>query len=499
MRLCLILISCVVMTFMSSCNDVQVPENDGATSVPGGNPGGVPPVPPVAQASLTLTSASAAIAQSSQLQWSQVNIDASYTQLFFIANTGTNVINLSGGPNFIQVTGSPAFTVSAQPISAVVPANNGGSQAFNITFAPTSVGAHSCTVTIASDDPASPFSFSINCLAVSLIDPEIGIQGPSAIVIASDGSDSPSINNDTDFAQLPVGSHRIVEYTITNTGNVELNLTDLINTGSTPRRVAIAGADAASFTVLNDPDTPIAPGDSTSFEVDFTPASLAQLDYYAELILQSDDRDEDQIVIHLHAQSYDPAIVVSGNGQAVPYLSQVPMEANFTDFGAVPVGASISRQFTIRNNKSEALDIDDLTVTGPQNIIGEGVFRIDAMPGAQVLQAGESTTFTLSYHPATYGQVEAEVFITHSDDPINEFTFKIVGTGLAAEIQVTGNGQVIADGDLNPSVLDDTDFGTAMFQIDSTTRTFTIENIGNAVLTFVDPEIARIQANSKDF
>ena len=52
--------------------------------------------------------------------------------------------------------------------------------------------------------------------------------------------------------------------------------------------------------------------------------------------------------------------------------------------------------------------------------------------------------------------------------------------GPAPVINVQGNGTDIADGDTSPSIDDDTDFGTASGPI---TRTFTIQNTGNAELT----------------
>ena len=53
----------------------------------------------------------------------------------------------------------------------------------------------------------------------------------------------------------------------------------------------------------------------------------------------------------------------------------------------------------------------------------------------------------------------------------------------SAEIDVTGNGQVILDGDTSPSTLDHTDFGLGgQFQA-AISRTFTVRNVGSATLT----------------
>lgn len=71
---------------------------------------------------------------------------------FTILNTGNGSLNLTGSP-MVQISGTDAslFTVTAQPYSPVSP--NGGSTTFTLRFAPTSLGAKTATVSIASNDP----------------------------------------------------------------------------------------------------------------------------------------------------------------------------------------------------------------------------------------------------------------------------------------------------------------------------------------------------------
>jgi beta-glucanase (GH16 family) len=70
-------------------------------------------------------------------------------------------------------------------------------------------------------------------------------------------------------------------------------------------------------------------------------------------------------------------------------------------------------------------------------------------------------------------------------------------TGGAPEINVTGNGVSIADGDTTPSTSDWTDFGSADVTTGTVTRTFTIQNTGNATLTVNSVSISG--ANASDF
>ncbi|MDA4848404.1 choice-of-anchor D domain-containing protein [Hoeflea poritis] len=60
-------------------------------------------------------------------------------------------------------------------------------------------------------------------------------------------------------------------------------------------------------------------------------------------------------------------------------------------------------------------------------------------------------------------------------------TCTFTNTG-ASEINVTGNGVVIVDGDAAPDAADDTDFGSSDITAGAATRTFTIENTGTDTL-----------------
>jgi len=69
------------------------------------------------------------------------------------------------------------------------------------------------------------------------------------------------------------------------------------------------------------------------------------------------------------------------------------------------------------------------------------------------------------------------------------------------EINITGNGQSIADGDDSPSAADHTDFGSANVAAGTMVRTFTIDNSGSAVLNLngTSPYVAISGAHAADF
>ncbi|RYH72941.1 choice-of-anchor D domain-containing protein [Flavobacteriaceae bacterium 144Ye] len=72
----------------------------------------------------------------------------------------------------------------------------------------------------------------------------------------------------------------------------------------------------------------------------------------------------------------------------------------------------------------------------------------------------------------------------------------------AQEIEISGNGNIISDGDTSPSTIDNTDYGNVNFPGGSKTNTFIIENLGGSNtlnLTGSSPYVAISGANAGDF
>lgn len=88
---------------------------------------------------------------STQINFGTVN------RTFTIKNDGDSPLNLTGTPR-VSLVGSTDFTVTVQPATATV--NGGSSTTFEVTFAPTSIGAKIATISIANDDSdENPYNF----------------------------------------------------------------------------------------------------------------------------------------------------------------------------------------------------------------------------------------------------------------------------------------------------------------------------------------------------
>lgn len=100
------------------------------------------------------------------------------TRTFTIRNTGSDYLDLTGsGQDLVTISGSAAFSVTAQPDSNRIDFD-GGSHTFTITFDPSTPGAHTAVVSIANDDPdKNPFTFSIAGVGQANEAPSVAVDG----------------------------------------------------------------------------------------------------------------------------------------------------------------------------------------------------------------------------------------------------------------------------------------------------------------------------------
>ena len=84
---------------------------------------------------------------------------------------------------------------------------------------------------------------------------------------------------------------------------------------------------------------------------------------------------------------------------------------------------------------------------------------------------------------------------------IDDLSIFANGVSLSPEINIQGNSITIADGDISPATMDNTDFGTTCVTTGTITKSFTIQNSGTAPLhlTGLSPFISISGANAADF
>ena len=200
-------------------------------------------------------------------------------------------------------------------------------------------------------------------------------------------------------------------------------------------------------------------------------------------------------------QSSEPEISIQGNSTVIADGDASPSSADSTDFGQINASASAQTAtdsvivtYTIYNDITGAT----LTLNGTPRVEFSGVnaadFSLYTLPDATI-PAGDNSSFKVKFIPTGEGLRSATLSISNTDADENPYNFNIHGYGLASEITIEGNNQVIEDGDTTPGSTDHTDFGIHDVITGSQTYTFTILNTGNSNLTLSEPVITGDQSD----
>jgi carbon monoxide dehydrogenase subunit G len=151
---------------------------------------------------------------------------------------------------------------------------------FQVQFLPLSNGEQNATVSIANDDSdENPYTFSIKGAGIGA--PEMAVLGNGTVI--NSGDTTPGTSDDTDFGSTDVGSYLSGTFTIENSGNAALDLT-----GSPLVQISGSGSFFVASQPTNDPVP--ADGGTSTFEIQFLPASTGELN--ATVSIANDDSDE---------------------------------------------------------------------------------------------------------------------------------------------------------------------------------------------------------------
>jgi hypothetical protein len=160
-------------------------------------------------------------------------------------NTNTTPITLTNGGTAAVTITSASVTgtgFSIQGLTTPVTINSGGNTSFNVAFAPTSAGAVSGSISLASNAPNSPLAISLSGTGVAAT--YVLTANPTSVT----------------FANIQVGSNSSQNVTLTNTGNSNVTISAI-----TP-----SGPFSASGVT---PNTTLTPNQSVTMSVTFTPAT----------------------------------------------------------------------------------------------------------------------------------------------------------------------------------------------------------------------------------
>ena len=329
-----------------------------------------------------------------------INVGGTTDLVFNVKNTGLVNLNLTGLPNKVAVSGTDAalFSIITQPTSPILP---NGSALFTVRFTPTSAGTRTAVLSIPSND-ADENPFEIN-LSGTVANQEIAIS-QSSVEIASGGS--------KDFGSVNVGIVANLTFQISNSGGANLMLANL-------PKIIVSGPDAAMFSVVSQPSSPVSPSGSSPFVVRFSPTNGGAKS--ATLTIPNNDSDEANYLISITGNAIPQEI-------AVEQSSVDLADGDSKSIGGVVVNSSADFVFTIKNIGGGSLALNGnprVTVGGTHS----SMFSITNQPNGPI-PSGVSTTFTVRFSPTASGLKTASLSIPNNDGNENPFDLVINGNGL---------------------------------------------------------------------
>lgn len=323
--------------------------------------------------------------------------------------------------------------------------------------------------------------------------PEPDIQVSGNNVLIASGDTAPNLYDSTNFGPASFGQQAVTRtFTIANAGTRELQLSGFT-------RVRISGPAAADFVLVADAASTVAPSSSTGFTIRFDPraSGLRQ----ATVTIISTDPDTQSYSFAISGRgSVRPVVGVTGKGVAIAHGDTLPSNPDGTTFGPTDALFGVSeREYAVINT-----GLSNLVLSGsaPVSILGDPArsYRVVQQPTG-IVPPGGSAVFRVRFTPGNTGVLSARVQVLTSDPQTPAYVFAIQGRGVAVpRVVISGAGQDIARDDASPSMVDRTDFGRRMANVNDRLRLFTITNLGLGTLTFNRLSGVRITGtNAADF
>ena len=304
----------------------------------------------------------------SSLNFGSVQVGNNQTLPETLTNSGGSTVNVTQ----VNPAGT-GFSVSGLSLPLTLVA--GQSQGFNVTFTPSSAGSNSGNLAIISNASNSTLNVALsgNGLAAGALSPS-----PSAL----------------SFGNVQVGNNRQLSETLTNSGGVNVHITQATIAGT--------GFSMSGLT----PPLLLTPGQHYTFTVTFTPPSPAN--------------DSGNVSIVSDASNPNLGIPLSGTGTPVPQGQLAVAPANI-DFGNVIVGTNAQQTGTLTASGASVIVSSD-------KVIGSA-FSVSGLPSFPItIPAGQHVQFTVTFTPSGTGVASGSV--SFSSNASNSPTIEtLTGTG----------------------------------------------------------------------
>ncbi len=218
---------------------------------------------------------------------------------------------------------------------------------------------------------------------------------------ATYGRGNESVPIPTSFGTLETGvSGSLAGFPPANTINQTFS-------GVSPYFQTIVTGEGFDWLVLDTMSGTVPPGDSVNIEVTFDATGLYGGDYFADIIIASNDPDEPEVMIPAHLQvTGAPDIVVSEDTM---------------DYGSVIIDSSFTDTLIVSNEGTDVLTVSDIVSDNPDYTVDTTSFSLAPEESQEVL-----VTFT----PSTLGQITGTLTITSNDPDEPTVTVALIGEGV---------------------------------------------------------------------
>jgi len=198
-----------------------------------------------------------------------------------------------------------------------------------------------------------------------------------------------------DFGSVTAGTTKTMTLTLSNTGTASITVS--------------SATISTKYFSLSAPSLPVAilVGQSTPVTLVFSPNAAGTFNATAS--------------ITSNASNSAATLSLTGTGVASGQLAVSPASESF---GSVTVGSQSNQTITLTNNSGSTVNISAAAVSGAG-------FTLSGITTPLVLNASQSTTFTVTFAPQATGSASGSVTLT-SNAPNPSLSMALTGTGAAA-------------------------------------------------------------------
>jgi hypothetical protein len=243
-------------------------------------------------------------------------------------------------------------------------------------FAPATAASLSGSVTITSNATNSPATIALSGTGVQ---PQISVT-PASV----------------SFGNVTVGVTNTQSLTIRNAGTANLSVTQaaLAGTGYTLRGLTVPLS--------------VAPGGSSTFTIGFTPASASS---FAGSLTLVNNTPNSPLVVALAGAGISPVL-------------QLAVAPASLSFGSITTGTSTTQSVTVTNSGNASVTLSQISESGAG-------FSATGFTVPLTLAAGQATSFSVTFDPASAGNLSGSVTVT-SNAANSPEVLSLSGAGTAA-------------------------------------------------------------------